>query len=111
MTAIGVGMLWLSWWLGLSGYSMIRGFNNSPLQMANPVNVPKFTTQCYTGSGVWPTGDPNDSGTCTAPAGSKNAPVDQTKYTPAPNHICAPGYQYNPATKKCELVSPVGRRL
>lgn len=64
MAAIGVGLVWFSYWWGLSGYSMIRGWNNSVLGLANPVKIATFTTKCYTGTGVFPSGDPADSGPC-----------------------------------------------
>jgi hypothetical protein len=64
MAAIGMGLIWFGYWAGLTGVSMIKGWNNSPLQLANPVSVATFTTKCYVGAGVFPSGKPGDSGSC-----------------------------------------------
>lgn len=64
MAAIGVGVMWFAYWFGLGGVSLVKGWNNNVLQMANPLSSAQFTRACYTGAGIWPTGDPGDSGTC-----------------------------------------------
>lgn len=64
MAAIGVGLLWWGYWWGLAGVSLVKGWNNNVLQMANPLSSATFTKACYTGSGVWPTGKSGDSGAC-----------------------------------------------
>lgn len=71
MAGIGIGLLWVGYWLGLSGVSLLKGWNNSPWSLANPVKLATFTTDCYVGSGIIPTGDPGDSGAC---GGSSSGP-------------------------------------
>lgn len=70
MAAIGIALLWGGYWLTLSGVSLVKGWNNSPLGLANPVKLATFTKQCYVGSGIIPTGDPADSGSCLPNAGA-----------------------------------------
>jgi hypothetical protein len=70
MAAIGMGLLWAGYWLGVSGVSILKGWNNSPWGLANPVKVATWTTACYVGDGILPTGDPGDSGAC--PNGSSS---------------------------------------
>ena len=69
MAAIGVGLLWWSYWWGLGGVSLVKGWNNNVLQLANPVHPPTFTKACYVGSGIWPTGKSGDSGSCKSGSG------------------------------------------
>jgi hypothetical protein len=64
VAAIGMGLIWFGYWAGLSGVSLVKGWNNSPLGLANPVSMATFTTQCYTGSGIFPSGKSGDSGSC-----------------------------------------------
>jgi hypothetical protein len=70
MAAIGMALIWFGYWSGLSGVSMVKGWNNSPLALANPAKPATFTTACYTGSGVFPTGKESDSGSCGGAASS-----------------------------------------
>jgi len=71
VAAIGVGLLWWSYWWGLGGTSLVKGWNNNLLQLANPLHPPAFTRACYTGPGVWPTGKSADSGTCKGGGGGQ----------------------------------------
>lgn len=64
MAAIGMGLLWFGYWAGLTGVSLVKGWNNSPLGLANPVKIAEFQTACYTGPGVFPTGHKSDNGAC-----------------------------------------------
>lgn len=104
MPGIGVGLVWFSYWWGLAGVSMVKGWNNNLLQLANPIHPPKFVTLCYTGPGVWPSGDPADSGACHA----RQIPL--LKYNPQRNlrpqgtlplpksGACPAGYTKKPIT-------------
>lgn len=69
MAAIGMGLLWGAYWATLTGVSLVKGYNNSPMGLANPVKVAQFNTACYTGGGIFPTGDPGDNGACGGGAG------------------------------------------
>jgi len=89
MAGIGVGLLWFSYWWGLSGFSLIKGYNNNPLRLANPVRLATWTTRCYTGTGIFPSGDPADSGTCGG-KGSGGFSPDQL-HEPLKNGTCPPG--------------------
>ena len=96
MTGIGVGLLWFAYWWGLSGYSLLRGYNNNPLQLANPVKLVTFTTQCYTGDGIFPSGDPGDSGSCGG-GGSAKPPGTATGGGVKPvKGKCQPGFKIGP---------------
>lgn len=64
MPAIGMGLAWVAYAAGLIGYSLIRGYCNTPGGLLSPVNPQPWRTTLYTGTGVIPT-----SGECgTAPA-------------------------------------------
>jgi hypothetical protein len=76
VAAIGMGLLWGGYWLALSGISMIKGWNNSPWSLANPVKPAVWTTQCYTGPGVIPTGAASDSGPCGGSSGTTPTTTD-----------------------------------
>jgi hypothetical protein len=94
-----MGLLWAGYWLGLSGISMIKGWNNNPFQLANPVKIPNWTTKCYTGPGIFPSGDPGDSGDC----GSGTAAPAQQSGFPAQGSggSCPDGYAPLPGTNRC----------
>jgi hypothetical protein len=70
MVAIGFLVVLGAYGLGLSGYSLIRGYNNQLGSLWNPVKTATWTTQCYTGTGVLPSGNPADSGSCGGAAAS-----------------------------------------
>jgi hypothetical protein len=100
MAAIGMGLLWAGYWLGLSGVSMLKGWNNSPWSLANPVKPATFTTQCYTGDGIIPTGDPSDSGSCGSGSGGSPGSGSPVGTLPAVGSTtkptdggCPPGFQ------------------
>ena len=69
MAAIGVGLMWWAYWWGLGGLSLVKGWNNNVLQLANPLHPAQFTKACYVGDGIWPTGKSADSGTCKSGGG------------------------------------------
>jgi hypothetical protein len=79
VTAIGGGLLWVAYWLGVSGVSMVKGWNNNPLQLANPLTVAAFTTKCYVGTGLIPTGKSGDSGACTSGSSSSTPTTTNVK--------------------------------
>lgn len=78
MTAIGMGLLWAGYWLGLSGVSIVKGWNNNPWQLANPLAQVQWSTACYTGTGILPSGNSADSGPCSSSSGSSTP--TQTNY-------------------------------
>ena len=91
MAAIGVGLVWWSYWWGLSGFSLIKGWNNNPWKMANPLKIATFTTRCYTGTAIFPSGEPGDSGSCGKSAGGFSPDVIVPKIG-SPGHLhCPPG--------------------
>lgn len=77
MAAVGVGLVWWAYWWGISGVSLVKGWNNNVVKLANPLTVATFTTQCYTGPGVWPTGASGDSGACSGAAAPSVAATAQ----------------------------------
>jgi hypothetical protein len=64
MVAVGFLVVLGAYGVGLSGYSLIRGYNNALGSLWNPVKPAKWTTQCYTGTAVLPSGSSADSGPC-----------------------------------------------
>ena len=56
MPAIGIGLVWLAYAAGLYGYSLVRGYCNSPGDLLNPLHPGTWSTVIYTGTGVIPTG-------------------------------------------------------
>lgn len=108
MSAIGVGLVWWSYWWGLGGYSFIQGWNNNLLALANPFKIATFTTECYTGSRVFPTGDPGDSGPCGSSSAKKHTQVGVFK--PGKGGKCPAGSKLNPKTGNCERLAtpPLG---
>jgi hypothetical protein len=90
MAAIGMGLLWGGYWLALSGISMVKGWNNSPWSLANPVKPAVWTTQCYTGQGVIPTGAASDSGSCGASGGGSPGSGSPVGTLPAVGATTAP---------------------
>lgn len=56
MGAIGIALLLGGYGLGLTGYSLIRGYDMTPGSFWNPVHVGRWNTQLYTGPAVFPDG-------------------------------------------------------
>ena len=53
-----MGLLWVAYTAGLHGYSLIRGYDNSLASLVNPVRTGKWSTTVYTGTGIFPDGQP-----------------------------------------------------
>lgn len=56
MPAIGIGLLWVAYSAGLYGYSLIRGYCNTPAGLLSPVGFQPWSTTVYTGTGLIPSG-------------------------------------------------------
>lgn len=56
MGALGIGLLVAAYGVGLTGYSLIRGYDMTLGSFWNPVHVGRWNTQVYTGTAVFPDG-------------------------------------------------------
>lgn len=56
MAAIGMALVWAGYAAGLYGYSLIRGYCNTPAGLLNPLHPQPWSTTVYTGTGVIPSG-------------------------------------------------------
>ena len=54
MVAIGFGLTLLGYWLGLSGFSLVKGYDNRPIDLINPFFHGTWSTTLYTGPSVFP---------------------------------------------------------
>lgn len=56
MAAIGIALLLGGYGLGLTGYSLVRGYDMTLGSFWNPVHVGRWNTSLYTGPSVFPDG-------------------------------------------------------
>jgi hypothetical protein len=56
MAAIGIALLLGGYGVGLTGYSLIRGYDMTLGSFWNPVHPGKWNTALYTGTSVFPDG-------------------------------------------------------
>jgi hypothetical protein len=54
MAAIGMGILWASYAIGLYGFSLVKGYENSFSGLINPLNPRPWSTAVYKGTGLFP---------------------------------------------------------
>ena len=76
MVAIGFGVVLLGYWLGLTGYSLVRGYDNRPVDLISPFFHGKWSTTLYTGTAIFPGGTSSASqasqgGTASSSPGTK----------------------------------------
>jgi hypothetical protein len=68
MAAIGIALLVAAYGSGLTGYSLVRGYDMTLGSFWNPVHPGKWNTQLYTGQGVFPDGKTQGKAASSTPA-------------------------------------------
>jgi hypothetical protein len=95
MAAIGIVLLLGAYGLGLTGYSLVRGYDMTLSSFWNPVHPGRWNTAIYTGNGVFPDGKtqgrPGDGG---GPGGSTPIPGSAAVKPRVPGK-CPPGYLWD----------------
>jgi hypothetical protein len=96
MVAIGIVLLLGAYGLGLTGYSLIRGYDMTVGSFWNPVHPGKWNTQLYTGAGVFPDGKTQGKpgGGGSGPGGSTPIPGSAAVKPKTPGK-CPPGYLWD----------------
>ena len=56
MVAIGFGLAVLGYWLGVAGFSLVKGYDNRPLDLINPFFHGQWSTSLYKGTAIFPGG-------------------------------------------------------
>lgn len=85
-------LLWAGYGVSSYGYVLVKGWNINVRQWFSPLNPytwPKGSVPCYTGSGIFPSGNSSDNGPC------GSAPSDISPYVsrelPSSGQ-CPPGF-------------------
>lgn len=103
MAAIGIVLLLVSYGTGLTGYSLIRGYDMTVGSFWNPVHPGKWNTNIYTGTAVFPDGKTQAKpGSGPGPGGSTPIPGSAAVKPKTPGK-CPPGYLWDPGSRTCLL--------
>lgn len=94
MVAIGIVLLLGAYGAGLTGYSLVRGYDMTLGSFWNPVHPGKWNTQLYTGSAVFPDGKTQGKAAAGGPGGSTPIPGSVAVKPRVPGK-CPPGYLWD----------------
>lgn len=101
MAALGIILLLGGYGLGLTGYSLIRGYDMTLGSFWNPVHIGTWNTQIYTGTAVFPDGKTQGtSSSKSGPGGSTPIP-GSAAVKPKTAGKCPQGYLWDPGSKTC----------